>query len=185
MSRRQSRMSQADTSTDVDGQRGLHRLCTVRRSVVTPSYRVTTRDAAFGGLPRELRAHEWTDSTSVVPLFATRSRYVERIWLPALGPTPLLALRILGELIDASESGVAAIETEVLAVSLGLGQGLGENSSLARALRRLERFDLAKRADQTTYFVRTEVPPISDRDAAQLPTLLKDLNARLLATRAS
>jgi hypothetical protein len=106
-------------------------------------------------------------------LFPASSRYVERVWLPVLGPTPVLALRLLAELAERSPSGTATIDSEMLAVSLGLGPGTGAGSSLARALRRLERFGIIRRQPTGELLIRTELPPVNDRDLSRLPSWLR------------
>src|SRR6266508_6943618 len=97
---------------------------------------VTNRTEA---LPPTLLVAEISTQSEEIVLRA-HSSYVEFVWLPLVGPSGAWALRRLTRLIETEGSTV--IDTEVFAVSLGLGHGRGARSTLARVLRRLERFHL-------------------------------------------
>ena len=87
-------------------------------------------------------------------------------WLPVLGPTATLMYRRLGSWAEHNPDGVQVDLTD-LSVSLGLGEGLGRNSLVARALGRLARFDVAAwRGDQLA--VRRALPPLPLRHQSRL-----------------
>jgi hypothetical protein len=102
---------------------------------------VTSRSAALP--PTLLVAEAPTPSEEIV--LRAHSSYVEFVWLPLVGPSGAWALRRLTRLIETEGSTV--IDTEAFAVSLEIGHGLGARSTLARVLRRLERFQLVAVTD--------------------------------------
>lgn len=98
--------------------------------------------------------------------FPVNSAYVEVAWLPILGPSATLALRRLGLLLTARPEGVE-VDVRELATDLGLGNGTGRNSIMARTLRRLATFGMVQwRGDALE--VRTVVAPLSARHAERL-----------------
>ena len=76
------------------------------------------------------------------PKFAARHTYVERWWLPHLGPTSLLLLRHLALRVDAR--GTYTTEVEDLAQMLGVSTRTGTETVLARSFDRLCRFRVAR-----------------------------------------
>ena len=123
---------------------------------------------------------EWVGtSTPDARLFHVESIYTERVWLPIIGPTPTLALRLMVELIEAAPDRIAAVALDELSAGLGLGVGIGPNSSFERALRRLERHRLVRR-DESQVFVKTHVPALGDRDVARLTPYVQSVHRRLL-----
>ncbi|HVW33753.1 MAG TPA: hypothetical protein VHL53_14545 [Acidimicrobiia bacterium] len=98
-----------------------------------------------------------------------RSAYPERFWLPTLGPTALLLLRLLAARFDRAPGGfrLDLVETSRC---LGLGDREGRNSPVARSLSRLVQFDLARYGDAGgDLAVRRLVPPINRRHVRRLP----------------
>jgi hypothetical protein len=181
----QSPMSQADTSTDREPEPKLAATEPPRASSEQDERRlVKTQHERPNGVASELRVRDWPP-TAGTPRFPTRSRYVERIWLPVLGPTPVLLLRLLAEFIEASPSGSATLDSRTVSISLGLGKGVGNSATLARSLRRLQRFRLIAPTDDGELLVRTEVPPVSERDVAAMPSWLRDLHDGLMPSRTS
>jgi hypothetical protein len=75
--------------------------------------------------------------------FGARSRYVERVWVPILGPTATLTLRLFSELLQ-SAKGDALVPIDELAKALGLGAATGKRSAFTRSLSRLERHQLTR-----------------------------------------
>ncbi len=98
--------------------------------------------------------------------FAATSRYVEACWLPVLGPTATWAYRRLGSLAEVHPDG-ANVDLVDLALSLGLGEGLGKNSLLWRALARLVTFGVA-RWEGDVLAVRRRVAPLPERQVSRL-----------------
>lgn len=98
--------------------------------------------------------------------FPATSRYVETVWLGVLGPTATWAYRRLGSLAEVHPDG-ATVDLVDLALSLGLGEGLGKNSLLWRALARLVSFGVA-RWEGDVLAVRRRVAPLPERQVSRL-----------------
>ncbi len=108
----------------------------------------------------------WVDEVVEAHGFGPRSIYVEMCWLPVLGPTATLLYRRLGTWVEHNPEGLE-VDLVDLSVSLGLGEGLGRNSLIARALGRLAHFDVAVwRREQLA--VRRALPPLALRHQKRL-----------------
>ena len=107
-----------------------------------------------------------------------RSDYVERFWLPTLGPTSLLLLRRLASHLDREPDG-CALDVADLSQSLGLGAREGTSSPLFRSLDRLTQFELACSPASRTYAVRRTVPPVNRRHVQRLPASLQQRARRV------
>jgi hypothetical protein len=129
-------------------------------------------------LPDKIRLTAWQDALVEEHGFEPRSMYVECVWLPVLGPTATLLYRRLGSWAKHNEEGID-VDPNQLALSMGLGEGLGRNSKLARALGRLVRFELA-RAGGGELQVRTAVPPLPLRVVKALDPLTQTLHDRYM-----
>lgn len=101
-----------------------------------------------------------------------RSEYVERFWLPTLGPTSLLLLRRLAAGLQSHEDGIT-VEVGELSQALGLGYRDGSSSPLLRSFDRLTQFDLACATGDGRYAVRRNVPPVNQRHIRRLPDALQ------------
>ena len=101
-----------------------------------------------------------------------RSEYVERFWLPTLGPTSLLLLRRLASHFDQNPDGLT-LEAADLSQALGLGARDGGASPLFRSLARLTQFDLACCPTEGQYAVRRNVQPLNLRHLHRLPLHLQ------------
>ncbi len=97
-----------------------------------------------------------------------RSEYVERFWLPTLGPTSLLLLRRLASHFDHHPDGLT-LEVAELSQAMGLGARDGGASPLFRSLGRLTQFDLACCPTEGQYAVRRKVQPLNLRHLHRLP----------------
>lgn len=96
-----------------------------------------------------------------------------------LGPTATWLYRRLGSWVETNPEGVE-IDLTDLSVSLGLGEGLGRNSLLARSLGRLARFDAARWfADRLV--VRRALAPLPERQVRQLSLSVNRLHYLLTA----
>ena len=114
----------------------------------------------------------WTDPIIDTLGHDPRSEYVERFWLPTLGPTTLLLLRRLATTFDRSPDAVT-LDTADLAQSLGLGARDGASSPLLRSIDRLIQFDLAVLMKPGHYAVRRNAPPVNRRHMHRLPLSLQ------------
>jgi len=119
-----------------------------------------------------VRCDVWADPLVDAMGFDARSDYVERFWLPVLGPCTTLLLR---RLADALEDGPRplALEADELARSLGVGIRSGPTSPLHRSLARLERFGLARRRADQVLEVRRALPPLARAQVSRLPEALQ------------
>jgi hypothetical protein len=118
-----------------------------------------------------IRITPWPDPVIDTLGSDPRSRYVERFWLPTLGPTAVLALRHFADRFDREPDGfdlaIARTSRE-----LGLGDREGASSPLLRTLARLVQFGLACEASGGVC-VRRHVPPVSRKHIRRLPESLQ------------
>lgn len=105
-----------------------------------------------------------------------RSAYVERLWMPKLGPASVALLRLLDEVLG--DRATASLPTEDLSRAVGLGEHQGASSALRRTIRRLERFGLI-RHEGDVVMVPRHVPSLAASDVERLPTGLQHLHVRL------
>jgi hypothetical protein len=128
-----------------------------------------------GGL---VRLAAWWDPDLAFHGFAARSHYVERCWLPVLGPSALLALRWSAEMLAEHPEGLS-VRMADLARGLGVGGRSGSAGPAPRALDRLVYFGLA-RERAGTLMVRTHVPPVPPLLVRRLPAQLRDAHSSWL-----
>lgn len=115
--------------------------------------------------------------------FGPESTYVEYCWLPILGPTSTFAYRRLGRMVvDQPIDGKVRIDLVDLASSLGLGEGIGRNSLMARTLRRLDQFGVAAWRDDTLA-VRRALAPLTVRQVARLGWTARAMHERITKHR--
>lgn len=100
-----------------------------------------------------------------------RSTYVERFWLPVLGPSCILLVRRLAADIELQPDGFS-FESAQLAVELGLGIKGGRHGPFWRSLDRACRFGMAHR-NNASMMVRRRLPPLSARQVNRLPARLR------------
>lgn len=99
-----------------------------------------------------------------------RSTYVERYWLPILGPSCLLLLRRLAAELEQEPDGFT-LATAQWAREMGLGMKGGKNGPLWRAIERACRFGAAQRNGELLA-VRRRLPPLTARQVERLPSEL-------------
>lgn len=124
----------------------------------------------------------WTDPIIDTLGHDPRSEYVERFWLPTLGPTSLLLLRRIASRFDREPDGIT-MQIAELSQSLGLGSREGNSSPLLRSLDRLTQFDLAVATKIGSYAVRRNVPPVNRRHIHRLPEPLQLEHADWVVTQ--
>lgn len=133
-------------------------------------------------MPTAIRVTPWPDPLLDTTGHDPRSWYAETFWLPTLGPTALLLLRHLADRFEVDPAGVELPVADT-AAALGLGCRDGRHSPLVRSLHRLQQFDLACSADETTVAVRRALPGVQRRHVRRLPVALQERHAEWLAAQ--
>jgi hypothetical protein len=131
-------------------------------------------------VPASLVVVPWHDEVVEAVGYSPTSPYVEWCWLPVLGPSASWLYRRFGLL--AASCRPAQVDLVDLAVSLGVGEGIGRNSIVVRALARLELFDVA-RWDGGRFAVRTALPVLPSRHVRRLSASARAVHERLTQTR--
>lgn len=114
--------------------------------------------------------------------YDARSTYVERFWLPVLGPSTVFLLRHLARGLDEAPSGFAC-DLETTARALGLGERHGRNAPFFRTVARAVDFDAARIAGGRL-IVRRRLAPLARRHVARLPEALQAEHERFLRVEA-
>jgi hypothetical protein len=109
-----------------------------------------------------------------------RSYYVERFWLPVLGPSTVFLLRLLTTALDGSPEG-SELDLAETARRLGLGERSGRHAPVVRTLGRCVDFEMARPAGLGTLAVRRRLPPLARRHQARLTASLLDEHDRWAA----
>ncbi|MGH9187822.1 MAG: hypothetical protein ACRD0U_18760 [Acidimicrobiales bacterium] len=109
------------------------------------------------------------------PGFAARSDYTETCWTWVIGPTAVLALRVLAATVDTA-CGAATVDRDEVALTLGVGAGTGRRGVLCRALGRLEMFGLAMLLPDGSLAVRTVVPVLRPHQLRRAPRAVQLLH---------
>jgi hypothetical protein len=100
-----------------------------------------------------------------------RSPYVERFWLPVLGPSCLLLVRRMSAELERRPDGFR-LESASWARELGVGMKGGRHGPFWRAVERACRFGAARRNGERLV-VRRRLPPLSARQVERLPESLR------------
>jgi hypothetical protein len=116
--------------------------------------------------PSRFIVRRWIDPVVEGRGFPVNSVYTETVILPILGPSTTFCLRRLGAWAAVEPAGMT-VDTRQLARDLGLGDGLGRNSPIARTLERLCQFGMAQ-WHEAELSVRTVVAPVTERQLARL-----------------
>lgn len=101
-----------------------------------------------------------------------RSGYVERFWLPVLGPSATWLLRRLADGLDRAPEGFD-VDVGVLAACLGIGGPDSRHAPISRALRRCARFGLVRPMGDDVLAVRRCAGPLPAQSLARLPAPLR------------
>lgn len=110
-----------------------------------------------------------------------RSNYVERYWLPILGPSCLLLIRKLSAELEQQPEGFL-LRTAEWAQEMGVGMKGGRNGPLWRAVERGCRFGAAQRNGELLA-VRRRLPPLTARQVDRLPQQLRASHDHWVETR--
>jgi hypothetical protein len=145
-----------------------------------PAAPTTLVDAVQPGatdpLDRVLRIQPWPDPVVDEHGHDPRSAYVERFWLPVLGPSTVFVLRRLADGLEAAPDGFL-LDLRDLGRELGLVSRV-QRSPLLRAVDRACVFGAARLLGQDTLLVRRRLGPVTHRQAQRLPAHLREELAR-------
>lgn len=122
-------------------------------------------------LQRTVRVEPWPDSVLDQVGHDPRSTYVERFWLPVLGPSTTLLLRRLADGLDESPEGFE-LHLADAARQLGLGIRGTRQSPFLRALDRCCSFGAAQQLPGDRLAVRRRLAPLSQRQQQRLTPAL-------------
>lgn len=115
--------------------------------------------------------------------FGPSAYYATAVWLPILGPSTFLAWKLIACDLQHHPGGVSTT-LERLAADLGLGSPRGRQAAIARTLRRLERFGIARTITDDLVLVREELPPATPTQLARLDDVIRARHDRLSEVRA-
>jgi len=101
-----------------------------------------------------------------------RSAYVEKFWLPILGPSSVWLLRRLADGLDRHPEGFE-LDLAMTAQSLGVGMRGGRNAPLLRTFERCCRFGAARMHGTSAISVRRRLAPLTRTQTERLPESLR------------
>lgn len=133
-------------------------------------------------LPTSLIIRRWDEPFLESTGFEARSEYVERFWLPTLGPTATWLFRRFVRGLDLHPSGIR-IGSEDTSRSIGLGGGTGRSSPLSKGIDRLCAFGIARWIGESEIACRTHVSPLTERQLLRLPVALQRAHERVQSLR--
>ena len=122
----------------------------------------------------------WTDPVVDTLGFDPRSDYVERCWLPVLGPSTVLFLRRVADALDRHPDGFTLDLLET-AHALGVGMRGGKNAPMLRTIERSCRFGAVRHQGPGAIAVRRRLAPLTRSQAERLPPSLRTEHERWLA----
>ncbi len=130
------------------------------------------RRSSPAGHPGLLRVQAWEDPGVDPWGHDPRGTYVERFWLPVVGPSGLWLVRRLAGLLDADPSGFDLDPLDT-AHRLGIGGPDSRRAPLDRALSRAERFGLLRRPLPGLIEVRRRLASVPAYRVARFPAGLR------------
>lgn len=101
-----------------------------------------------------------------------RSAYVEKFWLPILGPSSVWLLRRIADGLDRHPGGFE-LDLVDTAQSLGVGMRGGRNAPLLRTFERCCRFGAARMHGTSSISVRRRLAPLTRTQTERLPNSLR------------
>ncbi len=105
-----------------------------------------------------------------------RAAYVERFWLPLLGPTSTWLLRRFAREFESQPDGFT-LDAGDAARSIGVGTRGGLRGPMHRAIDRCVRFSLIHHGDHDVLHVRRRLPPLTANQVRRLPRHLHGAHA--------
>lgn len=112
------------------------------------------------------------DDEAAVTRHHLRSDYVETFWLPVLGPSSILLLRLLAAGLARSPGGYA-LDLGEAARMLGIGHRGGRNGPMSRTLERCCAFGATRIDHGHQLLVRQTLATLGPRQVARLPRTLQ------------
>jgi hypothetical protein len=110
--------------------------------------------------------------------FPPGSEYASRVWLPVVGPASWTTWQVLVRNAELHPAGWTT-SLEELSALVGLGSSKGNQSGIARALRRLDRFGIVRPVAVDRLVVRRQLPYISPGQLDRLPAVVQAVHQRL------
>jgi hypothetical protein len=129
--------------------------------------------------PVTLAIVPWDDPVFALRGHDPRSEYVERYWLPILGPSTTWLLRRFARGFEEMPGGFR-INLADTSRALGLGEGTGKHSMISRSVDRACQFGMAQRHGVDRVAVRIHLPPLSQRQLKRLPLALQHAHQRII-----
>jgi hypothetical protein len=134
--------------------------------------------------PDHLRFVPWPDAVIEQLGHDPRSAYVERFWLPVVGPSATWLARRISVRMEAAPEGFTAHLGD-LAREIGLGTKGGRHSPILHTVDRLAGFGIAQRVRADTLAVRRRLPPLTRTQVARLPTGLRQAHDQWIEAQAA
>lgn len=125
-------------------------------------------------LAREITIVQWRDPLVEQHGYDMRGIYVERFWLPVLGPTCTFLLRRVAENFDSRPDGFV-VNLEEIGAQLGVAYNESPHNALTRAFTRTALFGFAQHTvhhGRECVAMRRVAPPLAQRHIKRLPASL-------------
>jgi hypothetical protein len=120
-----------------------------------------------------LTVRPWPDSVIDRVGHDPRSSYVERFWLPVLGPSAIWFLRRLATRLERDPDGFD-LPVDETALSLGLGASGSRHAPFRRTVARCCQFKVTHYDEREgALLVRRKLPPLTRNQVARLPESLQ------------
>jgi len=143
------------------------------------AYLASAKKHSFWEFQSPIRFTAWRDVNIESVGFDPRSSYVEKFWLPFLGPSTVFLARRITEMLENEPYGTA-IDLEELSIMLGLGSHTYKHSTIQKTLNRLLVFELARIMPSKAVSVRLKLPPLPQRFINRLPQTMQELHGKEL-----
>jgi hypothetical protein len=151
----------------------------VRRGDSGATHHSDQDDALKGA--RSLHVVQWPDPVVDKIGHDPRSLYVEKFWLPVIGPSCLWLLRSISSSLDASPEGFE-LDFDLTARQIGLGGRSSRHSPFQRTVRRLISYELATLTSHDRIAVRRFMPQLSPRNVGRLDRVTRESHRQWLDT---
>lgn len=110
--------------------------------------------------------------------FVPGSEYAGRVWLPVVGPASWTTWQVLARNATLHPGGWTTSLDELSAL-VGLGSPQGNQSGIARALRRLDRFRIVRPLGDARLVVRCSLPFVTPAQLERLPAVVQAVHHQL------